>query len=162
MPKYLLLLFACFLFTLQSNIALNSLQLGAPWPKEGRNEFRSSQSAFDINTTFPPLEKWKISLGSTSYSSPIIGNDGTIYIGTISGLFYAIHGSLGVIKYQFQCGAIYSTALIDSNDHIYVTSTDYYIYALDTSLRKQWFFKTNSRIYASPNIDSSYNVYFGN
>jgi hypothetical protein len=34
-----------------ANIALNSLQQGAPWPKEGRNEYRSFQSSFDILTS---------------------------------------------------------------------------------------------------------------
>lgn len=145
-----------------TNIALNSLQLGAPWPKEGRNEYRSFQSAFDIDTTFPPTEKWSTSLGSTTYGSPIIGNDGTIYIGTSNGIFYAIHGATGVIKYSFECGGgIYSTALIASNNYVYVTSADSYIYALDVTLSTKWAYKTSSSIYASPIIDASYNVYVG-
>ena len=145
-----------------ANIALNSLQQGAPWPKEGRNEYRSFQSSFDIGTTFPPTEQWRYVLGTTTvYGSPIIGNDGSIYIGTTSGLFYAIHGSTGVKKYTFNCGAIYSSALIASNNLIYLTSADSYVYALDVTLIKQWSYKTDSTIYASPIIDSLYNVYVG-
>ena len=145
-----------------ANIASNSLQQGAPWPKEGRNEYRSFQSSFDIGTTFPPTEQWRYVLATTTvYGSPIIGNDGSIYIGTTSGLFYAIHGSTGVKKYTFSCGAIYSSALIASNDLIYLTSADSYVYALDVTLMKKWSYMTDSSIYASPIIDSSYNVYVG-
>lgn len=143
------------------NKALNALQRGAPWPKEGRNEYRSFQSAFDINPNVPVLEKWKYSTGSTVFASPIISKDGTVYIGTVSGTFYGIHGTTGTKLYSFNCGPIYSTALISNQDKIYVTSTDYYVYQLDSNLNQKWKYKTNKEIYASPIIDSSYNIYFG-
>ena len=40
-------------------------------------------------------EKWKIQTGGRIYSSPKIGPDGTIYVGSNDNKMYAIRGSAG-------------------------------------------------------------------
>jgi hypothetical protein len=40
-------------------------------------------------------EKWTFSTGDTVRSSPAIGFDGTIYVGSYDGRLYAIYGDLG-------------------------------------------------------------------
>ncbi|MGC8757802.1 MAG: PQQ-binding-like beta-propeller repeat protein [Caldisericaceae bacterium] len=55
------------------------------WPMVGYNSQRTSQCPYDTSWN-NGLAKWKYSIGF-SYSSPAIGSDGTIYVGSEKGLF---------------------------------------------------------------------------
>lgn len=152
-----------------------ALQNGAPWPMLGRNQFRWAQTPIKTSnsTTGPTSALWRYFLGvdpSLSYaslSSPSIGNDGTIYVGSACGPFcgtmYAIDGPTGKVKYTFSTnGAINSSPLIGSNNVLYFGCDDGNLYALDaTYLTLKWSFSTGSAIKASPLLGSDYTIYIG-
>lgn len=130
---------------------LSSYQNSSPWPtSRGFLNDNAGTSSF-IGSQYGQ-EKWEYYFGSnnvysTQYpnqqfltSSPIIGNDGTIYIGMPSGIFYAMSPQ-GSIKWSFNHGGTltcqamasnsptnsgyyngYSSPVIDSNGIIYVTT----------------------------------------
>ena len=58
-----------------------------------------------------------------SSSSPAIGADGTIYIGEKNGEFYALNGTTGVKKWEFQTRGVYSSPAVGADGTVYFGST---------------------------------------
>ncbi len=107
--------------------------------------------------------KWKVYLNSTYiFSAPLIGPDGTIYIGSGDGKLYAI-GNDGVKKWSFSTSkGITSSPTISRDGTLYIGSYDNYMYAInskDGSLK--WSFGTGGRIYSSVALAKDGTVYFG-
>jgi len=67
-------------------------------------------------------------------SSPAIGSDGTVYVGSYDKKVYALNGKTGVKLWEFETGdrVSYSPA-IGSDGTVYVGSNDNKIYALKTT-----------------------------
>ena len=66
-------------------------------------------------------------------SSPAIGSDGTVYVGSYDKKLYAINGKSGVKLWEFETGgAVDSSPAIGSDGTVYVGSND------NKSLRHQW------------------------
>jgi outer membrane protein assembly factor BamB len=76
--------------------------------------------------------KWKFQTGGHVYSSPSIGSDGTIYVGSKDTYLYAINPD-GTLKWKFQTGGdVSSSPSIGKDGTIYVGSCDNYLYALNS------------------------------
>ena len=59
------------------------------------------------------------------FSSPAIGSDGTIYVGSFDNNLYAINHTYGSEKWRFETGDwIYSSPAIGADGTIYVGSND--------------------------------------
>ena len=66
-------------------------------------------------------------------SSPAIGSDGTIYVGSHDKKLYAINGKSGVKLWDFETGgSVGSSPAIGSDGTIYVGSVDKKLYAIKT------------------------------
>ena len=96
-------------------------------------------------------------------SSPVIGADGTVYIGAYDNKIYALHGRTGIKKWEFLTeGGIKGSLAIDVDDTIFAGSFDGKIYALDgRSGTKKWDYQTNGQINYSPAIGDNGTVYIG-
>ena len=82
---------------------------------------------FDTLWTFTPG-------GGISYSSPVIGEDGTLYFGCLDSNLYAINPD-GTLKWTFKTnGRIQSSPAIGPDGTIYVGSDDGYLYAIEDSI----------------------------
>ena len=93
-------------------------------------------------------------------SSPAIGQDGTIYVGSGDSYLYAI-GSDGNLKWKFGTGYwVHSSPAIGQNGVIYVGS-GYYLYAINPNGSSKWKFKTEGYIESSPAIGKDGTVYVG-
>ena len=67
------------------------------------------------------------------YSSPAIGSDGTVYVGSIDRKLYAINGKTGGKLWEFETGKdVFSSPAIGSDGTVYVGSWDNKIYAIKT------------------------------
>jgi outer membrane protein assembly factor BamB len=76
--------------------------------------------------------QWRYLTGSSVYSSPVIGSDGTVYVGSHDSYLYAITSS-GTLKWRYLIGnSINSSPAIGSDGTVYVGSYDYYLYAITT------------------------------
>ena len=89
-------------------------------------------------------KKWSFQTGYDVDSSPAIGSDGTIYVGSRDGNLYAINPD-GSRKWAFEAGRIQdSSPAIGSDGTIYVGSRDDYLYAINPDGSRKWRFKTGS------------------
>ncbi|MCW1309794.1 MAG: PQQ-binding-like beta-propeller repeat protein, partial [Candidatus Nanoarchaeia archaeon] len=105
--------------------------------------------------------KWKNKIGSIS-SSPAIGIDGTIYIGTGNAgqLLYAINPD-GKIKWSYTLGtSVDSSPAIDKDGTIYI-GDDKYLYAINSDGILKWKYQTGDWVNSSPAIASDGTVYIG-
>jgi outer membrane protein assembly factor BamB len=122
--RYLLKsLFLCLIFLLYSGCADND-RLGADrW-----SQFHAdgpSQGFIGVHSNFPVRQQWSTEVGKVGYSSPAIGNDGTIYIGNIEGELIALSPNDGSIKWtvSFPGETIMSSPATDTDGNIYIVST---------------------------------------
>ena len=77
--------------------------------------------------------KWKYLTGDLVQSSPAIGADGSIYIGSFDNNIYALTSS-GTLKWKYLTGdGVYSSPAIGADGSIYFGGLSGYIYALTSS-----------------------------
>jgi outer membrane protein assembly factor BamB len=105
---------------------------------------------------------WKFETRSYIYSSPAIGSDGTIYVGSDDGKLYAINPD-GSEKWFFEAnGAISSSPAIGNDGTIYVGSYRGNLYAINPDGSEKWsFYNYYSSISSSPAIGSDGTIYVG-
>src|SRR3569623_2242415 len=78
----------------------------------------------------PGTKLWEFSTGGAISSSPAIGSDGTIYIGSNDGFLYALRED-GSKKWSFRTGNWgYSSPAIGQDGTVYVGSNDGFFYAV--------------------------------
>lgn len=108
-------------------------------------------------------QKWMHEIGSYTDASPVIGADGTVYVGSEDENFYAFDPSDGHVNWQTETGGdIVGGAAIDKKGMIYVGSRDGKLYAIEPKKGKvQWTFQTQDGIQSTPLVDASGVVYFG-
>ena len=76
---------------------------------------------------------WQFVIGNGSLSSPAIGSDGTVYVGSYDNKLYAINGKSGVKLWEFETGgSVISSPAIGSDGTVYVGSRDNKLYAIKT------------------------------
>jgi len=76
---------------------------------------------------------WEFETGSVVTSSPAIGSDGTVYVGSKDKKLYAINGKSGVKLWEFETGGdVSSSPAIGSDGTVYVGSYDNKLYAIAT------------------------------
>lgn len=87
--------------------------------------------------------RWSFQTGADIFSSPAIGPDGTIYVGSWDKNLYAIKGD-GTQKWVFPTGdKIWASPAIGSDGTIYIGSTDGYLYAINPDGSLRWSFQTS-------------------
>jgi predicted small lipoprotein YifL len=79
------------------------------------------------------VKLWEFETGR-AVSSPAIGSDGTVYVGSGDNKLYAINGKSGVKLWEFKTGddIMYSSPAIGSDGTVYVGSEDNKLYAIKT------------------------------
>ena len=102
--------------------------------------------------------KWRYETDYGILSSPAIGSDGTIYVG--SGIYlYAIKPD-GPLKWKYKTSwFIDSSPAIGSDGTIYVGSYDNHLYAINPDGSLKWKYKTNHSINSRPAIGSDAKYY---
>ena len=100
-------------------------------------------------------------------SSPAIGSDGTIYVGSWNNKLYAINPKSGVKLWEFKTGGkVSSSPALGSDGTLYAGSWDNKLYAINGKTGvKLWEFKTGGwffgNVISSPAIGSDGTVYVG-
>ncbi len=104
---------------------------------------------------------WKAHTGSGSLSSPALGHDGVIYVGTSEGYLIALNPA-GLVRWRFKTGVeIASSPAIAIGGTVYVGCRDRNLYAVGGSGHKRWAFKTGGWVDASAAIAEDGTIYFG-
>ncbi len=136
------------------------------WPRFNRDLQSTGLSPISTSTNFGAIS-WSYTTGSWINASPVIGADGTIYIGAMNGTLYAINAS-GGLKWSYTTGSwINASPAIDGNGTIYVNAMNSNLYALNPSGGLKWSYTTASQnkfLYqfgSSPAIGADGTIYFG-
>ena len=106
--------------------------------------------------------KWEHAAGGWTDSSAAIGQDGTVYVGSIQGL-YAINPD-GTLKWEFVTGegaVVTSSPAIGSDGTVYVGAMDDALWAIGADGTKKWRFAASLDVFSSPAIGSDNTLYFG-
>jgi outer membrane protein assembly factor BamB len=99
--------------------------------------------------------------GEITTASPVTAADGTVYIGSTDGKFYAISPN-GSQKWVYQTGArVDSGPTIGSDGTVYFGSGDANLYALNPDGSKKWSFASAGPLTSSPAIGTDGTIYFG-
>ena len=106
-------------------------------------------------------QKWAFDTGGGVVSSPTVGSDGTIYLGSNDGHLYAIRPD-GTLRWKFETkGAVHSRPAIGADGTIYVGSWDHYLYAINPNGSLKWRFETQAEVNSSPTIGADGTIYVG-
>ena len=104
---------------------------------------------------------WSQPTGGAIYSSPTIGSDGTVYVGSGDDKLYAFYPDGGV-KWTYQAGEwVDSTPAIADDGTIYVGSWDNKLHAINPDGTGKWTFATDSLVLAGPAVGPDGTIYFG-
>jgi hypothetical protein len=128
------------------------LQAGAVWPMFTRNGHHVAASPFQSVTKFAyesPIEAdtiWSLDICNETYSSPVIDNQGTVYIGCENGYMFAVvenptkESGTPVIRGKFRAdGPIRTTAALDDNNYLHFgasNSVNFTLWAIDAGTFK--------------------------
>jgi parallel beta-helix repeat protein len=136
------------------------------WPKSGGDVFNTGQSNYsgpEVNTTL-----WNYTTGgSISSYCPVIGSDGTIYIGSSDNKLYALNVD-GTVKWTYTLiyiliGAHVKALSIGADGTIYATTSDSdnRLYALNPDGTLRWAYKTPGNNIGTPTVAADGTIYFG-
>lgn len=110
------------------------LDPASPWPK-----FRRTARQTGASEVAPPAagsittEPWAFQTGKGIFSTPVVGGDGTVYVGSGDRRFYALDAA-GTERWSFATGEIIdSSALLDDEGRLFVGSGDGHLYARDAA-----------------------------
>ncbi|MCK4394788.1 PQQ-binding-like beta-propeller repeat protein [Candidatus Bipolaricaulota bacterium] len=118
-------------------------------------------------TGAPGTLRWRYETGGSVNSSPAIGADGTVYVGSTDRYLYALTSD-GRLKWRYETGQIVvSSPAIGADGTVYVASDGNCIYALTPDGRLKWRYEgmppraLESDVYSSPAIGADGTVYVG-
>ncbi len=83
---------------------------------------------------------WAFKTGKGIFSTPVIGADGTVYVGSADSDFYAIRGS-GKLRWKFKTGNIIDSAAVLRGNTVTFGSGDEVLYRLTTKRKVVWRFR---------------------
>jgi outer membrane protein assembly factor BamB len=111
------------------------------------------------------LSKWRLQLAAGEYtslsSSPAIGPDGTIYVGSPDSSLYAVNPD-GTLKWRYLTGgSVRSSPAIASDGTVYIGSDDGCLYAIDPQGARWWSYATGGDVRTSPAQAADGTIYVG-
>ena len=103
----------------------------------------------------------KFHCGARISASPVVGPDGTVYIGSVDGTFNALRQS-GRMRWSYVCDEpIFSTAAISQLGSVYVGCDDDTLLAFSTSGRLRWTYPMKQDVDGAPIIGEDGVLYVG-
>jgi outer membrane protein assembly factor BamB len=130
-----------------------------PWPMYLGDATRSGRSRFSGPKR--GVIRWKFPIEGLFEASPVIGLDGTIYVGSHNCKFYAV-GPNGQLRWTFATRDMNrNSAAVAKDGTLYFPSADKSLYALHPDGEIKWVFRTGGRVNSSPAIGTDGAVYFG-
>ena len=131
----------------------------SPWPMFRGNSQHTGLSQYDTSASNYVL-KWKYNTGGYVESSPAIGSDGTVYVGSDDNKLYAINQD-GSLKWSYTTGGeVSSSPAIGSDGTVYV-GLGYNLSAINPNGTLKWSYTTDGWVRSSPAIGSDGTIYVG-
>ncbi len=105
--------------------------------------------------------QWTYQTGDKVFSSPAIGADGTVYVGSDDNYLHAVSADGTPLWTYHTGGDVRSSPAVDAAGTIYVGSKDGHLYAINPGGTLKWKYHTNGEIWSSPAINCDGTVYIG-
>ena len=139
----------------------SGLATGGSSGNDGDYVYTMSQNLAASSFTHASMD-WNASTSGVIFSSPTIGTDGAIYIGSNDNQLHAFNPD-GTTKWTFPAGNwVDSTPAVGVDGTIYVGSWDNKLYAINPNNgQKIWEYATNSNVIASPAVGADGKIYVG-
>ncbi len=136
------------------------LELDGAWPGRGHDDRHTGRSPY-VGSQTNSL-KWDYTCGVGGvYSSPAIGADGTIYVGSHDSQLYAINPD-GTLQWSYPAGNdIYSSPALGPDGTVYFGSFDGNLYALWPDGTLKWTYFVDTIVNSSPVVGSDGTIYVG-
>jgi outer membrane protein assembly factor BamB len=116
----------------------------APWPQFRRTRDNNARSPV-IPDRRIQSRPWAFQTKKGIFSTPVIGSDGTVYVGSADTSFYALSGE-GSLLWSFKTGEVIdSAAVIGADGSVYFGSGDGNLYALDETGQERWRFASRGQ-----------------
>jgi outer membrane protein assembly factor BamB len=118
-------------------------------------------TVWDSTGGAPGTTKWEFAAEGGIASSPAIGADGTIYVGSYDHKLYAVSPD-GMLKWEFLTGGLVkSSPAVGTDGTVYVGSDDSEVRAIDPDGTLKWTFDTRGAVVSSPAIGTDGTIYVG-
>ncbi|MDY7040919.1 MAG: PQQ-binding-like beta-propeller repeat protein, partial [Chloroflexota bacterium] len=105
--------------------------------------------------------QWAYQTEGKVFSSPAIGADGSVYVGSEDNYLHAVAAD-GTLLWKYHTGGdVRSSPAVDSAGTIYVGSKDKYLYAINSDGSLKWKYRTDGEIWSSPAINCDGTIYLG-
>ena len=104
--------------------------------------------------------RWKVALGDRIYSTPTVGEDGTIYVGTDAKRFVAITPA-GAVRWKLETDADADTGSAIAQDGKVIFAAGKSVYAVRPGGDVAWRFQAKGKVYTAPAIGDDGTVFFG-
>ncbi len=116
----------------------------------------------DGGPSYPPAKVvFRLAVGPVA-SSPVIGGDGTIYVGTTEGKLVAVPKAGSAIAWSATTNDTFgSSPALGQDGTIYVGSTDGKLYAFTPDGATKWSLDLGSPVHGSPAVGGDGSVYIG-
>ncbi len=144
--------------TAQATVQINAV---SPWPKFRANMRNTGLSTVDTSGVTGLLKWSNTNVNISIVDSPVVGADGTIYIGGSN--LYAINPD-GTLKWinNTPWGISYTTPYIAADGTIYVGTATDNLYAINPDGTIKWSYTTGGRLeYSSPVQGPDGTIYIG-
>ena len=129
----------------------------------GYNESTTSSVGSGLYAIKPDgSRKWPhfTAMGESRLTSPVIGSDGTIYVGSSAGKLYAINSDNGNVKWTYDSSgrSFRFPPAIGSDGTIYAGSENRMLYAINPDGTMKWAYDTGGAV-SSPSIAGDGSLY---
>ena len=105
---------------------------------------------------------WSVTRADWVDSTPAVGPDGTIYVGSHDGRLYALQPANGAIRWSYNAGTfISSSPAIGADGTLYFGSGSFRLHAVGPDGRERWTFPVGDWIESSPAVAVDGTVYVG-
>jgi len=108
-----------------------------------------------------PEEIASFRLGARAFASPVIGPDGTVYIGSLDGTFNALKRD-GSLRWSYVCGEpVFASAAVSATGVVYVGCDDDTLLAFAADGSPRWIYRMSQDVDSAPIIGDDGVVYVG-
>ncbi len=118
--------------------------------------------ALDVSAPVPQV-RWQLSIGRSSYGSPVVEPDGEV-VTTADNRLVVVRdqGTRGTVEWRrtFR-GAVEVSAAVGADGTVVLGTNDQYEYAFTPSGGLKWRVHRNTQSYSSPSVSPNGNTYFG-
>jgi outer membrane protein assembly factor BamB len=170
MRRALIIIFFSILFCA---ICIEAQPADSPWPMFRMDTKHTGISPYNTSHVDGTV-LWSFETGAGIESSPVIGADGTIYVGSHDGYLYAINPD-GTEKWRFDAGppryderwnvskSIMATPAIAADGTICVYSSANYLFAVNPNGTEKWrhYLLWGNDFWTSPIIGENGTIYIG-